>query len=66
MASETDLVQLVENHKRVWTAERVCTELNVDVCELAILLRNVQRTAKQVIVHSSDPTGYSHKIWLEG
>ncbi len=66
MATERELVQLVESHKRVWTAERVCAELNVDVCELATLLRKAKRAAGQFVVHSSEPTGHSHKIWLEG
>lgn len=66
MASERDLVQLVDSHKRVWTTERVCTELGVDVCELAVMLRKAKRTADRFVVQSCEPTGYSHKIWLEG
>lgn len=66
MASEQDLVQLVGSQKRVWTAERVCHELDIDVCELAVLLRKTQKKCDSLIVHSSEPTGHTNKIWLEG
>ncbi len=63
MASEKDLLSLMESKRKVWTPEEICNELDVDVCELALIIAKANKNT-QLVVDSNEATGFTNKIWL--
>ncbi|WP_153448750.1 hypothetical protein [Vibrio algicola] len=66
MASEMDLIRVLQNRAKVWTPTELCNALDVHVIELVRLMDKARKQGVEVCVVNGERTGNSGKIFLGG
>ncbi|MGV3000761.1 hypothetical protein [Vibrio sp. E150_018] len=66
MASEQDLIELMNNRAKAWTPTELCNALGVHVIEAIGLIEKARKRGVDVRVVSGEKTGNAGKVFLGG
>lgn len=66
MASEMDLIRVLQNRAKAWTPTELCNALGVHVIEAICLIEKARKRGVDVRVVSGEKTGNTGKIFLGG